>query len=211
MNKTILPFLIILFLCSNSGIAQRIKIDKEALSFLTLAKKINVEFSYDGLMIDNDVPETQFLKRMHAKIIDHRDEQEANQWALNYEEFKSNIWADSFISELNNRLSKAKNAPIFLNGDSSVKYTMKVNIPWMYFGYDAGIVNEPAKVTMHLDFIETANPDSVLFSTEIRRAMGKYNRTEGDGEGAGASLNRMRKALQFGAYKLAQSLKRILD
>ena len=211
MNKTISFLLIILFLCSYSGIAQRIDIDKKALSFLEVAEKINVEFSYNGLMIDDNVPEVQFLEKMQTKISRLSDEQEANRWAMSYEEHKSKVWVDSFISELNSRLSKAKNAPIFLNGDTSAKYTMKVNIPWMYYGYDAGIVNQPAKVTMHLDFVETAKPDSILFSTEIRRAMGKYNRTKGDGEGVGPSLNRMRKALQFGAYKLAHALKRVVD
>jgi len=211
MNKSIFSFLITSFLCSFIGIAQRIDIDKKALSFLTTAEKINVEFSYNDLIIDDGVPESLFLNNMRDKIIRQSDEQEANQWAASYEEFKSNVWADSFISELNNRISSFKNAPVFVSEDSSVEYTMKINIPWMYFGYDAGIVNKSAKVTMDLDFIKTANLDNILFSTSIRRAMGKYNRTKGDGEGAGPSLNRMRKAIQFGAFKLAQTLKRILD
>lgn len=196
---------------SNLAVAQHIDIDKKALSFLTLEENINVEFSYDGLTIDKGVLESDFLDKMRVKIIRHRDEREADQWAADYVNFKSELWNSSFIDELNKRMVDYKNSPTFLHNDTSLKYTMKVHIPWMYFGFDAGIVNEPAKVNMHIDFFETDNPATILFSTKISRAMGKYNRTDGDGEGVGPSLNRMRKAIIFGAFKLAKALKRVVD
>lgn len=211
MTKNTAFFLTLTFLCSLSSLAQRIDIDKKALSFLTTTDTVSVVFSYKGLIIDDGVPESMFLKNMRVKIIDHRNEEEANQWAEDYKEFKAEIWASSFVAELNERLGKAKNAPLFSSEDMNANYTMNVNIPWMYFGYDGGIVKQPAKVTMQIDFIETKKPEQILFTTEIRRAMGKYNKTDGDGEGAGPSLNRMRKALEFGAFKLAQSLKRVVN
>lgn len=211
MKYTLIYYLIASLLFTLNLSAQRIKIDKDALSFLASEEKINVQFSYDGLLIDNGIPEATFLENMRIKIIRQSDEKEAEAWAASYVNFKSFKWASSFTEALNKRMVKYKNSPVFQVNDTLARYTMKVNIPWMYFGYDAGIVNEPAKVNMDLEFYETKKPDKVIFATSIRRAMGKYNRVEGDGDSVGPSLNRLRKALAFGAFKLSQVLKKIVD
>ena len=210
MKYTLICCLITSILFSQNLNAQRIKIDEDALSFLASEEKINVQFSYNGLMIDDGIPEATYLENMRIKIIRQADEKEAEAWAASYVNFKSYKWASSFTKVLNERMVKYKKSPVFQVNDTLARYTMKVNIPWMYFGYDAGIINEPAKVNMELEFYETKIPDKVLFATSIRRAMGKYNKIEGDGDSVGPSLNRLRKALAFGAFKLSQVLKKIV-
>lgn len=41
--------------------------------------------------------------------------------------------------------------------------------------------------------------------------MTKYNKQDGDGDGAGSSLNRMRKAYEKAAYKFSAALKRVVN
>ncbi|RMA57893.1 hypothetical protein [Ulvibacter antarcticus] len=198
-------------LLSTSILAQHIDIDKKALSFLASEETLNIQIDFNGVVIDNNVSESDFLVKMHKKIVNHRDQAEADQWAKDYVEFKNEIWPATFIEVLNNKLKDYKNAPQFIENNTDANYLLKVKIPWMYYGYDAGIVNEPAKVTMLLEFSKSDAPNEPLFTTEISRAMGKYNKTDGDGEGVGPSLNRMRKAITTAAYKLAKALKRVVD
>jgi hypothetical protein len=206
--KFILLFIILSF---QNSFGQHIDIDKKTLSFLTSEEKLNIEFTYDSLTFDNDNKEANFLEKMKVKIATQKNENEAKEWTLNYYKFKNEIWQNTFISTLNEKMSDYENAPVFEKNLLSATYTMKVNTQWMYFGYDAGIVDRPAKVTTILTFYKTNTPNNILFTTEISRAMGTYNKEDGDGEGVGPSLNRMNKAYTTAAYKLAKALKRVVD
>ncbi|MBZ0327214.1 MAG: hypothetical protein K8F54_06375 [Altibacter sp.] len=211
MRYRILFFFFSLVFIFQHGRAQHIDIDKKALAFLASEEKVNILFTYDGLLIDDAIPEADFLSKMNKKITKFANEEEAINWAAAYTAHKNDIWPATFTSVLNEKLATYKNPPIFEENSREATYTMKVHSNWMYYGYDAGIVDQPAKVTTVLTFYTSENPETIIFSTEISRAMGQYNKEDGDGEGKGPSLNRMRKAYTKSAYKLAQALKRVVD
>lgn len=202
-----------LFICFTAPFlfAQHIDIDKKALSFLASQEKVNIVFVQDSLLMIDDLYEMEFIQKMRKKIIRHGNVEEARTWISAYQKSKNEIWPKIFVTQLNEKLREYINAPRFEMENTEAVYTMKVTPSWMYFGYDAGIMDRPAKVTLQIYFYETKNPDTVIFSTEISRAMAKYNKQDGDGEGAGPSLNRMRKAFEKAAYKFAKSLKRVVD
>lgn len=202
-----------LFICLTAPFlfAQHINIDENALTFLASEEKINVVFVFDSLLMIDDLKETDFIEKMKEKITHHSTIEEAHNWTLAYNKNKYETWPKAFLVQLNEKLGETKNAPQFEMDNPEANYTMKINTTWMYFGYDAGIMDRPAKVTLQIDFQETKNPNTIIFSTEISRAMAKYNKRDGDGEGAGPSLNRMRKAYEFAAYKFAKSLKTIVE
>src|SRR5690606_2389552 len=204
---------IALFLCISSQftLAQHIDIDKKALSFLASQEKVNVVFVYDSLLMIDDLNEMDFIQKMRNKIGGQSVVEEANNWTLAYNGNKYKKWPEAFINQLNEKLGENENAPVFEMDNLEATYTMQVVPTWMYFGYDAGIIDRPAKVTLQVSFYETKMPNSPIFSTEISRAMAKYNKQDGDGEGAGPSLNRMRKAYEMAGYKFAKSLERVLD
>ncbi|MGO3181823.1 MAG: hypothetical protein ACTIJ9_03220 [Aequorivita sp.] len=191
--------------------AQHIDIDKKALSFLASQKEMNIVFVQDSLLMIDDVYETEFIQKMRKKIIRQSTPEEASNWISAYKKNKDEIWPEIFTTQLNEKIGEYKNAPHFEMDNTEATYTLKITPSWMYFGYDIGIIDRPAKVTLQIYFYETKNPKAVIFSTEISRAMAKYNMRDGDGEGAGPSLNRMRKAYQKAAYKLAKALKRVVD
>lgn len=191
--------------------AQHIKIDKNALSFLNSQEKINVIFVQDSLLMIDDLYEMESIQKIKVKITRQSTVEEANTWIVNYNKSKNETWPEAFINKLNEKLSENKNPPLFKIDNPEARYSMNVVSTWMYFGYDAGIIDRPAKVTLQINFYETETPDTVIFSTEISRAMAKYNKQDGDGEGVGPSLNRMRKAFEFAGYKFAKSLNRVID
>ncbi len=202
-----------LFICFTSTLlfSQHINIDKKALSFLASQEKVNVVFIQDSLLMIDNTYETEFIHKMRKKISNQTTVEEANNWISAYKKNIHESWPEAFIVQLNGKLDGNKNPPLFEINNTEANYTVKVNPTWMYFGYDAGIIDRPAKVTLQIYFYETKNPDNIIFSTVISRAMAKYNKQDGDGEGAGPSLNRMRKAYEKAAYKFAAALKRVVD
>lgn len=207
--KTFLLSLLLISTFYQPSLSQHIKIDKKALSFLATEERINVVFTYDSLVVDEN-NEIIFLGKMNTKLESKEDVHYAENWAANYQEHKKSTWPETFLNTLNEKLSEFENVPAFLQ-NSNTNYTMKVQTNWMYFGYDASIVSKPARVTLALTFFETNNPTTVLYTTIISKAEGNYNIRDGDGEGIGPSLNRMRKAYLTAGYGLAKAFKRIID
>ncbi len=201
-----------LFICLTAPFlfAQHIDIDKKALSFLASQERVNVVFTFDSLTFDGkNVPEAEFLQKRYVEISDWKDKEAAKEWLVLYNEHKNNQWQESFISTLNERTAEYKNAPEFNRNDSTAKYTMQVNSDWMYFGYDVIVGKEPSKVSMTLSFYETEKPTSILFVTNISRAMGTNNESYNLRDWP--SFRRMSKAYTKAGYKLAQALKRVVD
>lgn len=201
-----------LFICLTAPFlfAQHIDIDKKALSFLASQERVNVVFTFDSLTFDGkNVPEAEFLQKRYVEISDWKDKEAAKEWLVLYNEHKNNQWQESFISTLNERTAEYKNAPEFNRNVSTAKYTMQVNSDWMYFGYDVIVGKEPSKVSMTLSFYETEKPTSILFVTNISRAMGTNNESYNLRDWP--SFRRMSKAYTKAGYKLAQALKRVVD
>ena len=201
-----------LFICLTAPFlfAQHIDIDKKALSFWASQERVNVVFTFDSLTFDGkNVPEAEFLQKRYVEISDWKDKEAAKEWLVLYNEHKNNQWQESFISTLNERTAEYKNAPEFNRNDSTAKYTMQVNSDWMYFGYDVIVGKEPSKVSMTLSFYETEKPTSILFVTNISRAMGTNNESYNLRDWP--SFRRMSKAYTKAGYKLAQALKRVVD
>lgn len=202
------PFL--LCISSPTILAQHIDIDKKALSFIASQEKVNVVFTFDSLTFDGDaISEAEFLQKQYLDVSEWKNEDAAKEWIQLYNDHKNKIWRESFVNSLNGRISKNNEAPVFNINDSTAAYTMQVNSDWMYFGYNVIIGKQPSKVTLTLHFYKTDNPQNIIFSTEISRAMGTNN--ESYNLRNWPSFRRMGEAYKRAAYKLGQSLERVLD
>lgn len=201
---------IIFLISSHSLFSQHIDIDKKALSFLASQEKVNVVFTFDSLTFDGkEVPEAEFLQKRYIEVSEWKNQESAKEWLDLYEKNKNNEWQEVFLSTLNEKVGEYKNTVVFNRNDATAKYTMQVNSDWMYFGYDVIIGKEPSKVSMTFSFFETSNPENILFTTHISRAMGTNN--ESYNLRSWPSFRRMGKAYIRAAYKLAQAFERILD
>lgn len=65
-----------------------------------------------------------------------------------------------------------KNMNIKASEDVDSKYTLIVETIWIYPGWFAAVMKQPAKVTTRLKFVETANPSNVLLVINSKDAPG---------------------------------------
>jgi len=192
-------FFVILVLFSIQVLqAQHIDIDKKLLSFLAVEKTINILFTYDGLKFNEDnEPEEGYLEDITLGE------------KKRYYKSKDSIWPIKFTTTLNSKLKEYKNGPQFNIKDSTANYTMRVNNSWMYFGYNVIAAKWPAKAKLDLTFYETSNPETIIYETTIDKALGTNNEVYNLDKWS--KFNRVAKAYEKGAYKLAQAFKRIVN
>lgn len=153
--------------------AQHIKLDKKEMAFLASQEKVNVVFTYEDLHFNADnFTETEFLDYLKQKIEGKLNAEEALDWEQKHFAAKDSIYPQVFVAALNNRIKDYDYPVEFVWNEPSLKYTMKVQTDWMYFGYNAGIAKQPAKANLKIYFYETSNPESILSRIDVERAEG---------------------------------------
>ncbi len=203
-------FFVFVVSLSPKSFSQHIDIDKKALSFLTSEEKINVIFTYDGLLFNEDkMPETTYIQHVLVKVKEEEGDDGAKDWLDNYNTSKRELWPEMFLTTLNEKMSEYKQQPIFEINNTQARYTMKVNTSWMYFGYNVVIGKWPSKIDVEITFYETSDPQNILTATSIKSAMGQNKETFKFDDWA--KFRRVGKAYVKAAYKLAQAFKRVVD
>jgi|TARA_R100001530_G_scaffold127560_1_gene96814 hypothetical protein len=161
------------FISSNFIYAQHIKLDKKEMAFLASQEKVNVVFTYNDLHFNSDnFTEAEFLQYIKEKIAKKLNWDEASDWEQNHFAAKDSIYPQIFVAALNNRIKDYDHPIEFVWNDPSIKYTMKVQTDWMYFGYDAGIAQQPAKANLKITFFETSSPETIISQIDVERAEG---------------------------------------
>lgn len=82
------------------------------------------------------------------------------------------IWNPKFLELMNIVTSKEKMNTSFQEGLSSAQYTLIVEVVWIYPGWDAAVMKQPAKVSTNLKIVETANRSNVLVVMSSENAPG---------------------------------------
>lgn len=190
--------------------AQHIKIDKSILSFLSQETEVNITFTYENIVFNTDsISEKEFTTLASKKETQNHGEAAGKSWLESYYNSKEAYWPEIFTTTLNEKVATYKNNPEFVLNSKEATYTMQVHTTWMYFGYNVVVGKEPAKVQLILNFYKTNEPNNIIYTTTINRALGKNNNSYNLDQWS--HFSRVGKAYKKGAYKLAQSFKRILD
>ncbi|UMQ41006.1 hypothetical protein MKS83_16565 [Chryseobacterium sp. Y16C] len=147
-------FLLVLFAVSISAFAQKFKIQSGDAKFLKGTEVVNVIFDYSEmkLMKENYTEEEYIPKRVEE--LNKKTEGAGDLWKKQWERSKEELWNPKFIMLFNKVLSK-ENINTKLKENAQSPYTLVVKVKWIYPGWDAGIMKQPAKVTTQLTFIET--------------------------------------------------------
>ncbi|MPS74276.1 MAG: hypothetical protein E2590_14170 [Chryseobacterium sp.] len=157
MKKLLLAGLITI---SSFAMAQKMKTEKGDLSFLKGQSVVNVVFDYSDLkLMKENMTETQYVEKHSAELnakVDGNGESWKKQWSTS----KENIWNPKFLSIANTVLTKEKN-PLRLKEGVDAPYTLQVKVKWIYPGWDAGIMKQPAKVSTQLIFIDSQTKNVV--------------------------------------------------
>lgn len=169
MKKQILVIALFLGIALN---AQDVKNSKGSLSVLKDQTSVNVEFNYSGLkLMKENFTEAEYVKNrtedLNKKVAGNGDI-----WAKKWKASKELIWNPKFLELINVVLTKEKKPILFKEENTSAKYTLMVNVDWIFPGWDAGVMKQHAKVTTTIKLVETSNKSNVLYEANFVEAPG---------------------------------------
>lgn len=160
-----------ILLVSTMAFAQKIKIKEGNFDFLKGQKGVNVEFVYDNMsLFKKNISETQYIEE-HSTELEKKSKGKGKIWEKKWASAKELIWQPKFL-ELMNRYFYEDHGISFEEGLTNAQYTLIVDTVWMFPGWDAGVMKQPAKVTTHLKFVETSNRENVLAKVTSENAPG---------------------------------------
>ena len=164
--------IVALLFVSGMATAQKMTVKSGDFKFLTNQKEINLEFVYDNLKLMKDnLTEAEYVKNRAAEL-NEKNRGNGDIWKKKWQGSKEMIWNLKFIELVNVVLQKEKKNLSFQEGLASAKYTLIVDVTWIYPGWDVAMMKQPAKVTTTLKFVETANRDNVLLEILSENAPG---------------------------------------
>ncbi|MEO6175450.1 MAG: hypothetical protein ABIP27_09905 [Flavobacterium circumlabens] len=193
------------FFISGVVFAQDMKVVQGNFDFLKDQKEINTEFDYSNFtMMKEKKSEAQYVEE-HKADLDEKAKGNGNLWQKRWIVAKQQIWTPKFLEIGNIVLSKAGKDVNFQEG-LKTPYTLIVQTVWLYPGWDAGIMKQPAKVTTNLKFVETANKSNVLLEITSEEAPGdqwgsNFNNETRIGEGYAKTAKSLSKLLLKKAFK----------
>ncbi|WP_299529936.1 hypothetical protein [Ulvibacterium sp.] len=183
--KKYLPFFISLFITALS--AQKMKIVEGDFEFLKGQTEINVEFIYDNMkLLKDNLPNDEYVEN-HAAKLEEDTRGKGKSWEKSWYASRELIYAPKFL-ELMNRYFHEDHGIYFDEDLTNAEYTLIVDTVWVYPGWDAGIMKQPAKVSTILRFVETANKGHILAEVNSKHAPGdqwgsSFNNEDRIGEG----------------------------
>jgi len=194
------------FAFCTSSIAQHIKINKKNLTFLKNEQAINVVFNYDNHTRGGDqISELKYIeKRKKRQVVINKD---PDTWFTHYQNSKNINWKNAYVDNLNQYLKKYQAPEFQLNATLKTKYTMLVNVLWIYSGYDVGAAKWPSKITLRVELIDNTT-QKIIETINIKKAQGENS--DLDNESKYSNLRLVNNAFKKAGFKLAITLQRVL-
>jgi hypothetical protein len=186
--------------------AQDMDVTKGDFGFLKDQKEINVEFDYSKMtLMKEKLTEAQYVAN-RTKELNDKNKGTGDMWKKRWDSSKELIWNAKFLELVNIVLTKEDKEVSFQEGLAKAKYTLIAETVWVYPGWDAGIMKQPAKVTTVLKFVETGNKSNVLAEISSENAPGdqwgnNFSNESRIGEGYAKTAKSLAKMLLKKAYK----------
>jgi len=147
--------------------AQKMKVESGNFDFLKGQSELKVAFDYSKTTFYNEkMSEDEYIDKRVKEITGDKGKAEAEKWKNDWDYSKANSFVDKFLASMN------KNMKIKSSAGANAKYTLIVETTWVYPGWFAGVMKQPAKVSTSLKFVETANPGNVLLVVSSKNAPG---------------------------------------
>jgi len=150
---------------------QKMKIQKGDFSFIKDQKEVNVEFSYDNLTLFKDNRSNDKYVKERTAELEEKARGKGKAWAKKWMSSRELIYTPKFLELVNKYVGKKKGM-YFGENISDAKYTLIVDVIWIYPGYNVGVMRKGAKLSTKLTFVETANRDNVLLELTAKNAPG---------------------------------------
>lgn len=177
--------------------AQKLKILSGDVASLRGQTSLNLKMDYSEMKFyDENIDEKAYLAKRQKEISANKGGEESKLWLDDWEYSKTASFPKKFIE------SWSKNSRLTLKEDGSSPYTLVVKTVWIYPGWFAAIMRDPAKVSTLIKIVETANPSQVVLEIQSRKA-------PGDIRFVGVPNNNDRMA--EGYAKTAKSVAKMID
>lgn len=178
MNYTLLKkfcfSFVILTLYSADG--QKIKAADGDINKLTNVSEYNLVMEYsENLKIPNYESETDFLDFQFKKK-EALEKGLGKRFKADWFENRNKVYRPEYIKAFNAFTLKKRQVRII--EDEETKYTMVVKTFLIYPGYHVEVWYEHTKLEITLTIFETANPENILYSSEIIHAEGRGGSTD---------------------------------
>lgn len=197
-------FTLFLVIACTSVYAQKIKVAQGGFDFIAGQKEVNVEFDYSNMkLLKDNFTNEEYLTKRSAEL-EEKARGKGKTWEKAWNSSRELIWNPKFLELMNKYLGKDKD--MYFDEDlSDTKYTLIVETVWLYPGWDAGIMKQPAKVTTNLKFVETSNRDNILLEVSSKNAPGdqygnNYSNESRVGEGYAKTAKTLAKLILKKAF-----------
>jgi hypothetical protein len=167
--KKLIALVLVLFY--TSMYSQKIKIEQGNFDFIVDQKEVNVVFNYDNMkLLKENYTNDEYVTKRSADL-EEKGRGKGKTWEKAWKSSPELIWNPKFLELMNKYLGKAQDI-YFAEDLEDTKYTLIVETVWIYPGWDAGIMKQPAKVTTNLKFVESANKNNILLEVSGKNAPG---------------------------------------
>jgi hypothetical protein len=191
--------------CATFMFGQKMKVTKGNFDFIKDQKNINVEFVYDNIkLLKKNLTNEQYMEE-HAAGLEKKAKGKGKTWKKSWIASRELIYAPKFL-ELMNRYLYEKEGINFEEGLTDAKYTLIVETVWVFPGWNAMVMRQPAKLTTLLKFVETANRDNVVLELTSKNAPGNrfggtFSNEDRIGEGYAKTGKTLAKRILKKAFK----------
>lgn len=174
------------------------KVTEGDFDFIKGQSEINVEFDYSNLTLLKDELTNDEYVKAHSEDLEKKGKGKGKAWKKSWEASKDLIYAPKFLELMNRDLYEDEGVS-FEEGLTKAKYTLIVEVIWIYPGWNAAVMRQPAKLTTVLKFVETANRENVVLKITSENAPGNrfggtFSNEDRIGEGfakTGKSLSKL--------------------
>ena len=160
MTKHCLVVLFALLFIPTFTIAQDVDIIKGELIFLKDEKKINIEFTYEKMVVGDDGKEADYIKRKTAEL-NAKEAGTGDTWAIKWQEDKAMRYEPKYILGFTNLSG--------MTVSKDAKYTMIFNTKALEPGYSIGVSKRNAGIDGTVIIVETANRAKILAKLSVER------------------------------------------
>mgnify|MGYP001244592478 CR=1 FL=1 len=192
--KTLLILIFLNLLSSISGFSQEVDIMKGELIFLKDEKTINIEFTYEKMVVGDDGKEENYIKRKTTEL-NAKEAGTGDTWAIKWQEDKQMRYEPKFILGFTNLSG--------MTVSKDAKYTMIFNTKALEPGYSIGVSKRNAGIDGTVTIVETANRTKILAKLMVERP--EENKFRGAAFDAGS---RIADAYYLSGQKVAKFIKK---
>lgn len=151
--------MIALFVTPMFVMGQKVKVVSGAPGAMASETEFNVEIDFSkAKFYKENMSEQQYIEKRITDITKDKGVDEATKWKEDWELHKSSKMYEKFNHAIN---KKGKSGVTFAQ-NSSAKYTVIIQVDWIYPGWFGGAMKQPSKLNTTLTFVETQGRNEVL-------------------------------------------------